>query len=122
MKAPIEHKPLIKIEYPKLFLLLSTFLIAYLLFYGRTYQPFHDFLVSISYGGAFLAGVFFTYGFTAVPATAVLLILANEQNIFLTGFIAGFGALVGDLIIFNIVRYSFADELNRLSEKNTYPL
>lgn len=107
----------IEIKYPKLLLLLSTFVIAYFLFYGRTYQPLHDFLISLSYFGTFFSGILFTYGFTAAPSTAILLILAKEQNIFLAGFIAGFGALVGDLLIFNFIRYSFADEIEKLSRE-----
>lgn len=61
--------------------------------------------------------MFFTYGFTAAPATAILLILAREQNIVLAGFIAGFGALIGDAIIFKLIRHSFADEVEKLSKE-----
>ena len=107
----------LRIKYPKFLLLLLTFLIAYILFYGRTYRPFNDFIISIGYFGTFLAGISFAYGFTAAPATAILLILAKEQNIFLAGFIGGLGALVGDLIIFNFIRHSFADEIKRLSKE-----
>ncbi|MEM4347147.1 MAG: hypothetical protein QW802_00985 [Candidatus Altiarchaeota archaeon] len=106
-----------EIKYPKLLLLLLTFIFAYILFYGKTYQPFHDFLISLGYIGAFISGVLFTYGFTAAPATAILLILSKEQNIFLAGIIAGFGSLVGDLIIFSMIRYSFADEIEKLSRE-----
>lgn len=106
-----------EIKYPKLLLLLLTFIFAYILFYGKTYQPFHDFLISLGYLGTFISGVLFTYGFTSAPATAILLILSKEQNILLAGIIAGFGALVGDLIIFSIIRYSFADEIEKLSRE-----
>src|SRR3989338_6129996 len=101
-------------KYPKFLLLFLTFLAAYLLFYGRDYQPFHDFVISLGYAGTFIVGALFAYGFTAAPATAILLILAKEQNILLAGIIAGFGALASDLIIFNFVRYSFADEIKKL--------
>ena len=104
----------LSIKYPKLLFLFITFLIAYLLFYERTYPPFHDFLISLGYIGTFLVGIFFAYGFTAAPVTAILLILAKEQNIFLAGFIGGFGALVGDLFIFNFIRYSLDDEIKKL--------
>ena len=107
--------PLIK--YPKFLLLFITFLIAYLLFYERTNTPFHNFIISWGYAGTFIAGILFAYGFTAAPATAILLILAKEQNIFLAGFIGGFGALIGDLIIFNFVRYSLDDEIKKLSKE-----
>ena len=111
----MKNSPLIK--YPKFLLLFMTFLIAYILFYERTYQPFHDAVISLGYFGTFLTGALFAYGFTAAPATAILLILAKEQNILLASFIGGFGALIGDLIIFNFIRYSFADEIKRLSKE-----
>lgn len=111
------HLPRYVTDYPKFLLLILTFLIAYLLFYGREYQPFHDFLISLGYIGTFLTGMFFAYGFTAAPATAILFILAKEQNILLAGFIAGFGALLGDLLIFNFIRNSFADEIRKLSRE-----
>ncbi len=105
------------IKYPKFLFLFITFLIAYLLFYERTYPPFHDFITSLGYFGTFIAGAMFAYGFTAAPATAVLLILAKEQNFLLAGLIGGLGALVGDLIIFNFIRYSLADEIEKLSKE-----
>ncbi len=115
----IMKKILSKLKYPKLLFLIFTFVIAYLIFTEKDFSPFHNFLFSLGYFGTFLAGVFFTYGFTAAPATAILLILAGEQNILLAGFIAGFGALIGDLIIFKFIRYSFADEIEKLSREKT---
>ncbi len=111
------NKILSKIKYPKLLFLTFTFIVAYFMFTGREFSPFHNFLLNLGYFGTFLAGVFFSYGFTAAPATAILLILSNEQNIFFTGFIAGLGALVSDLIIFKFIRYSFADEIRKLSQE-----
>ncbi|MBI2656296.1 hypothetical protein HYX03_00980 [Candidatus Woesearchaeota archaeon] len=104
-------------KYPKFLLLFITFLIAYLLFYGRGYKPFSDFIVSLGYSGTFVAGILFVYGFTAAPATAIFLILAQHQNIYLASLIGGLGALIGDLFIFSFVRQSFADEIRRLSRE-----
>lgn len=105
-------------KYPKFLLLLITLLIAYLIFYGKSYDPFHDFISSFGYVGTFFAGALFTYGFTAAPATAILLILAKEQHIFLAAFVGGAGALLSDLIIFRFIRHSFADEILKLSKEN----
>jgi len=105
-----------KIRYPKFILLLLTFLIAYLIFNGREISIFKEFLLSFGYLGTFIAGIFFAYGFTATPATAVLLIVAKEQNIILAGLIAGLGALVGDLLIFKFIKLSFAEEVGYLSK------
>ena len=104
-----------KIKYPKLIVLLLTIVIAVFLFYeGRNYTPFNDFLVSLGYMGTFLGGVFYAYGFTAAPATAVLLVLAKEQNIILAALIGGVGALLSDLLIFSFIRLSFMDEIKKL--------
>ena len=107
-----------KIKYPKLLLLLLTFVISIILFYeGKTYPPFNGFLTSLGYIGVFLGGIFYAYGFTAAPATAALLVLAKEQNILLAGLIGGFGALVSDIIIFLFIKYSFADEIKKLEKE-----
>lgn len=107
----------LKLTYPKFLILIFTFALAYLIFIERDFTPFHDFLFSLGYLGTFLAGLFYTSGFTAAPATAVLLILSEEQNIFFAGLIAGFGALSGDLIIFKFIRFSFVDEIKKLSKE-----
>ena len=112
------NKIISKLKYPKFLLLILTFVIAYILFSGRNFLPFHNTLLSLGYLGTFLAGIFFVYGFTAAPATVILSILAKEQNILIAGFVAGFGALIGDLLIFKFIRHSFADEIEKLSKEN----
>ncbi len=104
-------------KYPKILLLIATFVIAYFIFYERNFTSFHGFLSSLGYLGSFISGVFFTYGFTAAPATAVFLILAKEQNIFLATIFGGLGALVGDLLIFKFIRFSLSNEIERLSKE-----
>ena len=112
------HKTHHKIKYPHLLLLLLTIIIAVILFSeGRDYNPLHNFLVSLGYLGTFLSGIFYAYGFTAAPATAVLLVLAKEQNLFLSALIGGVGALLSDLIIFLFARYSFSDEIQKLEKE-----
>jgi len=106
-----------RIKYPKFILLILTFILAYIIFKESDFLPFHNFLLSLNYLGTFLSGLFFTYGFTAAPATALLLILAKEQNIFLASIIAGLGALIGDLTIFKVIRFSFKDEIKKLSKE-----
>lgn len=111
------NKILSELKYPKFLFLILTFVIAYLIFQDRTSLPLHNTLLSLGYIGTFLAGIFFAYGFTAALATILLLILAKEQNIFLAGIIAGFGALVGDLLIFKFIRHSFTNEIKKLSKE-----
>ncbi|HLC90586.1 MAG TPA: hypothetical protein VJI15_02355 [Candidatus Nanoarchaeia archaeon] len=106
-----------RIKYPKLLFLLFTFIVAYVLLIGSNVSVVHDLLSALGYLGTFLAGIFFAYGFTAAPATALLLILGKEQHIFLAASLAGFGALLGDLIIFRYIRYTSADEIKKLSQE-----
>lgn len=104
-------------NYPKFLLLFITFIIAYILFTGRTFQPLHEFILSIGYLGVFIVGALFTFGFTAAPATALFLVIAKEHSFVTAGLIGGLGALIGDLLIFSFIRVSFADEINRLSKE-----
>jgi uncharacterized membrane protein YdjX (TVP38/TMEM64 family) len=107
-----------RIKYPKLLLIALTIIIAVILFHeARDYKPLHDFLLSIGYFGTFIGGIFYAYGFTAAPATAILLVLSEKQNIFLACLIAGSGALISDLLIFLFIKNTLKDELNKLEHE-----
>lgn len=54
--------------------------------------------------GSFIAGIFFVSVFTAAPATVALGEIAQSSSVIIVALIGGFGALVGDLIIFHFVR------------------
>lgn len=108
----------LRIKYPKLLLLALTFVAAYFIFRGQDKLVFLDALRSLGYIGTFLAGAFFSYGFTAAPATAILLILGSEQNIIAATLVGGLGALAGDLLIFLFIKVSFADEIKNLSKEH----
>ena len=114
---PVKFARIYMSKYPKFLLLFITFIIAYILFSGKDYGPFHDFLIGLGYAGTFVAGILFAYGFTAAPATAVFLILAQHQNIYFASAIGGLGALIGDLFIFSFIRQSFADEIGKFSRE-----
>ena len=114
---PVRFARIYMSRYPKFLLLFITFIIGYILFSGRDYGPFHDFIVGLGYAGTFIAGILFAYGFTAAPATVVFLIMAEHQNIYLASLIGGLGALIGDLLIFSFIRLSFTDEIERLSRE-----
>ncbi|MBN2095595.1 MAG: hypothetical protein JW727_06100 [Candidatus Aenigmarchaeota archaeon] len=106
-----------KLKYPKLLLLCFTFVLAFWIFSSRSMFLVRETLASLGYAGTFLAGVGYAYGFTAAPATAILLVLGKSQNLVIAGLIGGIGALVADLIIFRFVTHSFSDELKMLSEE-----
>lgn len=107
-----------RIKYPKLLLILCTIIFAAILFHeAKDYAPLHEFLLSSGYIGTFISGIFYAYGFTAAPATAILLVFAEQQNIFLACLIAGFGALISDLVIFLFVKHTLKNELNKLEHE-----
>ncbi len=106
-----------KIKYPKFLILICTFVIAYLIFAGRELPWINDSLSTLGYFGSFLVGTFFTYGFTTGPAIAVFLILGKTQNIFIAAMFGGLGALLGDLIIFKLIRNCFDDEIKLLEKE-----
>ncbi len=111
-----------KIKYPKLILLVITIILAYIVFYERNVTIFHDILRSLGYLGPFVSGIFFSYGFTAVPATAFLMIFAHDQNIIIAALIGGCGAVIGDYIIFKLIKHSFQDEIKKLSDEKILEL
>jgi hypothetical protein len=106
-----------KIKYPKFLLLILTFVIAYVLFIGRDLLFLQQALLGLGYLGSFFAGIFFVCGFTAAPATAILLIIAKQQNIIVSCLVGGIGSVIGDLIIFKSIRHSFHDEIDELSKE-----
>jgi hypothetical protein len=106
-----------KIKYPKLSLFIISVILVYFLFSGLAYNPLHDVLVFLGYFGTFLAGLLYPYALTTAAGTGILLILAKEQNLLLAAVIAGFGALISDIIIFLFVKHSFGDEVQRLSKE-----
>lgn len=110
-----------KIKYPKLLLVVLTFVLAYLLLKGKEFLVFRGFLESLGFIGTFFAGILFVYGFTAAFGTAALIILAKNQGIVFAGLVAGFGAMVGDLLIFKFLRYTLADEIDLLSKEKVFP-
>ena len=108
-------RPTLIKKYPKLLALLLTIGLAAIFFnLAKSNLAIHDYIISLGYPGIFIAGIFYAYGFTATPATAVLLILAKSSGLLISGLIGGLGALVSDVIIFLLVKQTFMLEIERL--------
>lgn len=105
-----------KLHYLRIFILLLAFMAAYAIFSNRNFLPFHNLMIELGIVGAFLAGGFYAYGFTAAPATAVLLSIAKEQNIIIAAMAGGLGALIGDMLLFYLARHTFKEEIGRVSK------
>ena len=105
-----------KIKYPKLILLMLSIFIGYLIYKDGNGFQFHRTLIQMGYFGTFLAGFFFTYGFTTAISVASLLVLSPLQNFWLAGSIAMLGAVISNFFIFRFMRISVAGELDYLSK------
>jgi hypothetical protein len=103
-----------KFQYPKLLILLVCIIAAYIFFRAGFFKEFVATLNLPTYITILLAGFLFAYGFTAPFAVGFFVLLAPQTNIFIAAPLAGIGALLADLIIFQIVRASFQDEFDKL--------
>jgi hypothetical protein len=100
-------------KYPKLTGLVLAIILAYVIFSNPFVAGFISGLGNWGYLGVFITGLFFSFGFTS-PFAAGFFITLNPGNIWLAAFLGGFGAMLSDLFIFNIIRFSFMDEFKRL--------
>ena len=64
--------------------------------------------------GAFIAGIFFTSIFTTAPAIAALGEISIIHGIFYTALFGAIGSVLGDLIIFRLVRDRFSEHVSEI--------
>lgn len=105
-----------RFKYPKLVLLALSFVLAYELFIFVETEALYPVLFSMGYLGTFIVGILFSYGFTAAPATALFLIIGQEQTWWIAALVGAAGSVLGNVLIFHFVRYSLADEIERLEK------
>lgn len=103
-----------EIQYPKLLILLICIILAYIFFKADFFEGFSQLFNSHGYISIFIAGFLFAYGFTAPFAVGFFISLASSVNIFIAGPLAGLGALIADLLIFQFIKTSFQDEFDKL--------
>lgn len=101
--------------YRKLLILIIITIFAYLIFRNPNVQGFVSSLGQLRYLGVFIAGMLFTFGFTT-PFAAGFFIVLNPSNPLLVALIAGIGSVIGDMLIFSLIRVSFMDEFKRLEK------
>lgn len=81
---------------------------------------FHTFLAhlgTLGYIGAFVCGILFVSTFTMATSVVILFTLAEYLSPVEIGLIAGLGAVVGDLIIFHLIRDDLESELVDIYER-----
>jgi len=104
-----------KFKYPRLAGFIAAIIAAYFIFSNPSVSSFISRLGELKYLGTFIAGIFYTFGFTS-PFSAGFFIDLNPSNIWIAGIIGGFGALVGDMLIFEFARKTFRAEFERLKK------
>lgn len=102
------------IHYPKLLLLLCSFVLTYVLYLAGLFDLLPRYLGGYGYLSMFLGGLLFSFGFTTSFAIAIFIEMAALVNPFAGAAIAGIGAMLADLLIFRFIRFSFLDEIHRL--------
>ncbi len=108
-------KRLFIFTYPKLTLYFFSILLAYFIF---SFDFISGLLNGLNYFFIFLAGLFYSAGFTTPLATGFFLNI--ENNIPFFGLIlASVGALIADFGIFSFIRVSFGKEIHKL-EKTSF--
>lgn len=83
-------------------------------------ESFHLFLLHLGnfgYIGALIAGILFVNIFTVSTGALILLILAESLSAIEIGLIAGLGAVIGDLLIFHLVKDNITQELELIYNK-----
>lgn len=100
-------------RYPKLFLFVGLIILAYYIFTKPFVSGWIDFFVKLNNLGIFISGILIPFGFSA-PFGIGLLTKMHPSSILIAAIIGGFGAMLGDLIIFKTIKFSFIDEFKRL--------
>ncbi len=102
-------------QYPKLCLLCGSFVLAYVLYHFGMFDWIGHTLNGHGYISMFLGGMLFSYGFTTPFGIAIFIEMGHEVHPLIAAPLAGSGALLSDLFIFSIIRYSaFHDEIHRI--------
>lgn len=115
----MKHKLFFGLKYYKLELFALMIILAYLVFRNPAVESFIQNLNCLSYLGVFIAGILFSFGFSAPFAVGFFLTL-NPENLWMNVIIASIGSVLGDLAIFSIIKVSFMDEFNSLKKESLF--
>jgi uncharacterized membrane protein YdjX (TVP38/TMEM64 family) len=108
-----------KLKYPKLIGFVLSIILAYIIFSNAYVSSVIHNLGKLGYAGSFIAGMFYTFGFTS-PLSSGFFIDLNPTSIFLAGILGGLGALIGDMFIFSFARKYFKDEFKYLGKEKIF--
>ncbi len=106
-----------KWKYPYLTAIVISILMAIILGQSQVFKQWLLHLGSLEYIGALLAGSLFVSSFTAAISVVVIAIMAENINPIALGLIGGVGAVMGDYLVFKLVRSHLKQELAMLFGK-----
>lgn len=105
---------------------LSFFLIsialAYFILKSNYIQVLIAHMGTFGYLGSLIAGLFFSYGLTVIPAMATLLILAENLNPFLIALFGAVGATAGNYLIFRFIGNRLILAFEEIADDISHPL
>jgi len=101
-----------KLLFKTLIAFASIVLAVYMVASGRI-NEFISSLGDFGIIGVLIAGAFYGYAFTAAPAVAALILFTNSFNPLIVAFIGAIGTMIGDYLIFHIIR----DKLSKKAER-----
>ena len=78
------------------------------------FQSFLTAVKGLGYAGIFLGGMLFASSFTVTTGLVILTMFAHSTPLLLLAFVAGIGAALADLTMFELVKSGVADELRDL--------
>ncbi len=107
----ITHRFMKQFKYTYAILFVVSLLVATHLAVSETFKDFILHLGSLEYIGALIVGMLFVSSFTIPIATVGIAILTTNINPLALGLIGGIGAVIGDLIIFKLVKGHLFNEL-----------
>jgi membrane protein DedA with SNARE-associated domain len=90
--------------YHDFILLIISLLLAMVILTSDEIKLIVDALGSLEYIGIFIAGMFFSSGFTTAPAASVIFISSEALNPFLVAIIGALGAVFSDYLMFRVFR------------------
>lgn len=85
------------------FYVLGSIVVSVILYQTGTFHQIIHAMYDFGYIGAFVAGMFFVSIFTAAPAAVVLLTLSESLSFIPLIIFAGFGSVIGDMVILSLL-------------------
>lgn len=104
-------------RYKNTFLLTVSLFVIFYLANNDFGQQLLNSISKLGYLGSVLSGLFFVSTFTVAPASVVLFKLSQMYNPIAIALTAGFGAVIGDYIIFRFLKDNVFEEIKPIFMK-----